>query len=123
MKSTGKILRRKRLDKDISATRLAELAGVSKAYVSAVENGKRPPSANYMNKLKEIFIFTTEELEEINIYESCKKLPGDFASVIGGKMKNCSLTNKIDQLTDEDKRFVTEIIDTLILKNKLKEIL
>ena len=43
----GKHIRKIRIDRDMKMTQMAELMGVSKAYISSVENGRRRITEKY----------------------------------------------------------------------------
>ncbi|MCQ6268032.1 helix-turn-helix domain-containing protein [Fictibacillus sp. WQ 8-8] len=51
MRKLGTQIKRIRMEKGHSVTRLAEMAGISKGYLSSIENHKNNPSAHMIKKL------------------------------------------------------------------------
>lgn len=75
MLTTGEILKIKREEKGISASRLAEILNVSQPYVTAIEKNTKRPSKEYLNNIYIEFIFTKKEKEDIEEYEKFRRLP------------------------------------------------
>ncbi|MGL5099291.1 MAG: XRE family transcriptional regulator [Fusobacteriaceae bacterium] len=75
MRTTGDILKEKRLKKNYSADRLAEELEVSQPYVTSIENNKKNPSKNFLKNVYKFLEFTQSEIDEINVYEEFRRLP------------------------------------------------
>ena len=62
----GKFLRNLRLEKQLLLKDMAEMLGVTSAYLSAVEHGKKgAPSAALISNLENLLKLTTEEKKEL----------------------------------------------------------
>jgi len=54
MLSTSKLIKIARTNKDLSQDEVAEKLGVSKNYISLIENGKKEPSLKFLKDLAKI---------------------------------------------------------------------
>ena len=63
--SIGRFLRKLRIDNGEILKDMAEALGVSSAFLSAVENGKKKMPDGWIEKLKSIYSFTEEQSEEL----------------------------------------------------------
>lgn len=85
----GIYLRKRRKEMSLTIQECAEELGVTQGYVSNVENGKRTPSINFINKIAALFVEPESELlkridkptqamkNTLNIYNSlAKSVPG-----------------------------------------------
>lgn len=63
----GKFLRKIRIDCGEILKDMADKLGVSAAYLSAVEMGKRNIPNEWINKISEFYHLTSEEKEKLNI--------------------------------------------------------
>lgn len=61
----GKFLRKLRIDNGEILKDMAEKLGVSSAFLSAVENGKKKMPDSWPKKLKDIYSFSKEQEEEL----------------------------------------------------------
>ena len=61
--SIGRFLRKLRIDNGEILKDMAEALGVSSAFLSAVENGKKKMPEGWIEKLKSIYSFTAEQVE------------------------------------------------------------
>ena len=61
----GKALRRIRLDSNELLKDMADKLGVSSAYLSAVENGKKKATLSMLKQIIEIYNLTTNEEEQL----------------------------------------------------------
>lgn len=77
MLTTGEILKTKREERGISASKLAEVLKVSQPYVTAVENNVKRPSKDYLNNIYSEFNFSKDETNAIEKYEQYRRLPED----------------------------------------------
>lgn len=78
MLTTGEILKNKREEKGLSASRLAENLNVSQPYVTAIENNTKRPSKDYLQNIYNEFLFTNNEKIAIEEYEKFRRLPIDI---------------------------------------------
>ena len=63
----GKFIRKLRIEKDEILKNMSDKLGVSPAYLSAVENGKRKIPSNWEVKLIQIYNLSVEEAENLKI--------------------------------------------------------
>lgn len=111
--SIGRFLRKLRIDNGEILKDKAEALGVSSAFLSAVENGKKKMPEGWIEKLKSIYSFTTEQAEalqaavidtndavELNLQNAT---PGNRALAI-------SFAREFDSLDDETSRKIFEIL-------------
>lgn len=63
--SIGKFLRKLRIDNEEILKDMAEKLGVSSAFLSAVENGKKKMPEGWSEKLKNLYSFSPEQEEEL----------------------------------------------------------
>lgn len=63
--SVGKYLRKLRIDNGEILRDMAQNLGVSSAFLSAVENGKKRMPESWAEKLKNIYSLTTEQVSEL----------------------------------------------------------
>lgn len=86
----GKCIRKLRVDTDCNQGDLAQSIGVSKAYVSAVEQGSRTPSEEMLFRIKHFFegkgAPSTDEIE-IAYFHSLPKISIDLTKC-GEEFKN-----------------------------------
>ena len=64
--SIGRFLRKIRMDNGEILKDMATSLGVSSAFLSAVENGKKKMPENWIDKLADIYSFTSEQLDELH---------------------------------------------------------
>lgn len=75
----GQMLRAKRLEKDFSLRKFAELVGISPTYLSQVEQGKieKPPTAERVKKMAELLGENPDEWIGL-----AGRLPEDLSEII-----------------------------------------
>jgi XRE family transcriptional regulator, master regulator for biofilm formation len=66
-KSLGKQIKKMRLRKGLSITKLAKKAGISKGYLSSIESHKTNPSAHMIQKLAKALEVPVEQLLNIQV--------------------------------------------------------
>jgi XRE family transcriptional regulator, master regulator for biofilm formation len=66
-KSLGKQIKKQRLRKGLSITKLAKKARISKGYLSSIESHKTNPSAHMIQKLAKALEVPVEELLNIKV--------------------------------------------------------
>lgn len=64
--SIGRFLRKLRIDNGEILKDMAEALGVSSAFLSAVENGKKKMPDGWVEKLESIYLFTEEQANELH---------------------------------------------------------
>ena len=111
--SIGKFLRKMRIDHEEILKDMAEKLGVSSAFLSAVENGKKKMPEIWFEKLKSIYSFTAEQAEEL------QKAIIDTNNMVEIELKNASKINKdlaisfareFDSLDDETSKQILKIL-------------
>lgn len=96
----GKILRNYRIKSNFTQEQLAEKLGISVKYISRIENGNNGIKTQTLIKYMNILGITPNTLyKEFLINPDIKK--------------NIVLSEKIENLSDEKKAFVSSIIDLL----------
>lgn len=99
-KTFGKILRDFRLSAELTQDELAEQLGISLKYISRIENGNGGIKTQTLIKYMNILGITPNTLYKEFITNSKLK-------------KNIELLQKVNELTDEKKEFVSDIIELL----------
>ncbi|MCC8074234.1 MAG: helix-turn-helix domain-containing protein [Clostridiales bacterium] len=111
--SVGKFLRKLRIDNGEILKDMAETLGVSSAFLSAVENGKKKMPESWMEKIAEIYSFTDVQANEF--YEAVI----DTNNAIELNLQNATPNNKMlaisfarefDSLDDETSKKIFEIL-------------
>lgn len=104
MRTTGDILKEKRIKKNYSADRLAEELEVSQPYVTSIENNKKNPSKNFLKNVYKLLDFTKNEIDEINAYEEFRRLPEKIQKELVRlkKQKFKSVTGNTKILVEDD---------------------
>jgi transcriptional regulator with XRE-family HTH domain len=65
--SIGKFLRKLRIESGEILKDMADTLGVSSAFLSAVENGKKKMPESWLEKLAETYFFTEKQVEELKV--------------------------------------------------------
>ena len=111
----GKQLRRLRIEKDLRLKEMADELGVTVAYLSAVENGKRTVPDSWIGRIAEKYNLSDEEIIDIQraAYENKKDIKINLqdaneyetglALSFARKFKNLSVVqvNKLQKILDE----------------------
>ena len=106
-----KILRKK---KKMSQQELANKVGIHITYLSRLENGHFQPSLDIIKKMVEVF--------EVN----CEYLINDDLDDYSVKIQDKSLAERmqlVDSLEDDDRHALRQIIDTMLTKKKMLDLL
>ena len=106
-----KVLRKKR---GLSQQQLADMVGIHITHMSRIENGHNLPSLDVFKRLVDIFEVSPEYL----LYNDAEE--GDF------DVQDRSLFERIrlmDKLEDKDKQALIQIIDTMLTKQRMRELL
>lgn len=86
--SIGDFLRKLRLTKEQKLKDMAERLGVTSAFLSAVENGKKSMPDSWFRKIKDKYELTDEQ------YEQMKQCALESQNSISLNMKNVSSLNR-----------------------------
>lgn len=103
--SLGKELRRIRLDRNEILKTMADKMGVSPQYLSAIENGKRKPTQNFLNTLFSIYLFDSEEKKVLKnaFFETTQDIRIDISQSDPIKKEaSLAFAREIDNLNDEE---------------------
>jgi transcriptional regulator with XRE-family HTH domain len=106
-----KVLRKKR---GLSQQQLADMVGIHITHMSRIENGHNLPSLDVFKRLIDIFAVSPEYL----LYNDAEE--GDF------DVQDRSLFERIrllDKLEDKDRQALIQIIDTMLTKQRMRELL
>ena len=84
----GVFLRKLRLANDEILKDMAKNLGVSSAFLSAVENGKKKMPNNWERKLKEVYSLSTVQIEEL------RRAVMESSGVVELNLKGLSTSNR-----------------------------
>ena len=103
----GKNIRKYRLTKSMSQEKLAEEADVSPNFIGMIERGDKKPSL-------ETFIKIINALGASADVILCDVIKDDY------KVKDSLLHEKLSKLSEEDRRKIYDVVDTMISHSKRK---
>lgn len=86
--SLGEFLRKLRLTKEQRLKDMAEVLGVTSAFLSAVENGKKNMPDSWLKKIREEYSLSDEQFEQM------KQSAMESQNIISLNMKNVSTLNR-----------------------------
>lgn len=98
MLSVGKRIQNRRRELKMTQEQLAEAVEISVDYIGLIERGARSPKLETFIKIANVLKVSSDELLA-DYLECCKQN---------------ELTNKIDQLPEEDRQHIYEVIELLI---------
>lgn len=78
MKTTGDILRNRRLELGLTSQNIADKIDVSQSYVNFVETNKKNPSVRFLEEISKILDLTNEDKKDIEEYEKFRRLPEEY---------------------------------------------
>jgi transcriptional regulator with XRE-family HTH domain len=87
--------------------------GIDQSNYNKIENGKREPSIDLLNKLAGLFGVSVDD-----ILNPGKELPKEVTVEDKTTMEQLRL---IQQLDDDDKHVIFKMIDTMLTKKKFKD--
>lgn len=99
--SIGSNIRKCRQRKGLTQEVLAELVGISKNYLGAIERGEKIPALDTLVDIINVLEVSADEI----LYGVIK---------MGYVVQSSIVTEKINKLTDKDKRRIFDIIDVEI---------
>ena len=111
--SIGRFLRKLRIDNGEILKDMAEALGVSSAFLSAVENGKKKMPEGWIEKLKSIYSFTVEQVEELQaaVIDTNDAVELNLQNATpGNRALAISFAREFDSLDDETSRKIFEIL-------------
>lgn len=115
----GDLLRSIRMKDNISLRRMASDLGISPAFLSAVENGKKKMPDSWLSLIPETYSLSADETEEF------KDVAYESFDTVAVNIANASETNKrlairfARQFEEIDEKTSEELLS--ILESKLKE--
>lgn len=110
----GKELRLLRLEKDQLLKEMADCLGVTPAYLSSIENGKRQPTDELINKLFSAYALSTEDKARIISAknQTNREIRIDFTnSKPGSEELGLLFARKFDGLTDTQIQSLKEMLN------------
>lgn len=111
--SIGRFLRKLRIDNGEILRDMAEALGVSSAFLSAVENGKKKMPETWIQKLATIYSFTTKQVEELQAAvidtNNAVELNLQNATSVNRALA-ISFAREFDSLDEETSRKIIEIL-------------
>ena len=100
--SYGKILRKIRIDKDELLKDMAENLCMTSAYLSSIENGKRPIPTDLTNKIMSYYGLSQDIVMELQSAEDSIRTNIDISQVnYNQKTMVLKLARQFEKLTDE----------------------
>ena len=107
-----RLLRKK---KGLNQGELAEKVGINPSHLSRLENGKYQPSVDALQKIAEALEVTVDFL-----------LSDDDSGELEIKIENKSLSERlrlIDTLEEADQQALIQVIDSMLTKQRMKQLL
>lgn len=111
--SIGKFLRKLRISNGEILKDMAEALGVSSAFLSAVENGKKKMPESWRQKLQSIYLLTTEQTHELQaaIIDTNDSVELNLQNATpGNRALAISFAREFDSLDDETSKKIFEIL-------------
>ena len=110
----GKELRFLRISRGEILKEMADKLGITPAYLSAIENGKREPTRKFMNTLLSAYDLTDEEIERLEkaYSETINSINIAFTEEMSPAQKDLSFVfaRRFDKLSEDD---ITDIMKIL----------
>ena len=112
--SIGKFLRGLRLCKGEILKDMAEALGVSSAFLSAVENGKKKMPNSWLQKLAAVYKLSAEQVKELRmaIIDTDNAVELNLQNVTpSNRVLAISFAREFDSLDEETSRKILEILN------------
>ena len=112
--TVGEKIKQIRKDKGLQQKAVASEVGLDQSNYNKVENGRREPSVEVLQKLAVIFGVTVDEL----LNADDKKQPTPVT------VEDKTVSEKIrlvEQLEEEDKNVIYKMLDTMLTKKKFQD--
>ena len=107
-------LRRLRLARKVTQTRVAELLGISPRVYTRWENGDAVPLFATVVKIADILDVSLDEL-------AGRTETNDQAAIHNPELHR--LYQKVDQLSDEDQRALVILLDSLVKRSRVSQVM
>jgi transcriptional regulator with XRE-family HTH domain len=104
-----------RKQKNISQRELADQIGAHISHISRIETGKYKPSVDFLKKISDIF--------EVSVDYLIDDSQDEFGAIQIEDKNLAERIRLIDTLEEDDKRALMQIIDTMLTKKRMKELL
>lgn len=111
--NVGDNIKNLRKEKGLQQKQIAIELGIDQSNYNKIENGKREPSLDLLNKLAGLFGVSVDD-----ILNPGKELPKEVTVEDKTTMEQLRL---IQQLDDDDKHVIFKMIDTMLTKKKFKD--
>jgi transcriptional regulator with XRE-family HTH domain len=114
MMTVGEKIKHIRKDKGLQQKTIAGEVGLDQSNYNKIENGRREPSVEVLQKLAVIFGVTVDDL--LN--------PDDDKKPTPVTVEDKTTTEKIrliEQLEEEDKNVIYKMLDTMLTKKKFQD--
>ncbi len=111
--NVGDNIKKLRKEKGLQQKQIAIELGIDQSNYNKMENGKREPSLEVLNKLAGLFDVSVDD-----ILNPGKDLPKEVTVEDKTTYEQVRL---IQQLDDEDRHVVFKMIDTMLTKKKFKD--
>ncbi len=112
--TVGGKIKQIRKDKGLQQKAIASEIGLDQSNYNKIENDKREPSVEVLQKLSVIFGVTVDEL--LNPNDNKKPTP-----VIVGDKTVPEKIRLVEQLGEEDKNVIYKMLDTMLTKQKFQD--
>ena len=110
----GRFLRKLRIDRGEILKTMAETLGVSSAFLSAVENGKKKFPDAQLEKMEDYYSLTVNQMEELKtaVIESSDVVELNMSNVsFENRQLAVSFARKFDSLDEETSRKIINILN------------
>ncbi|OFM81467.1 helix-turn-helix domain-containing protein [Weeksella sp. HMSC059D05] len=112
--TVGEKIKQIRKDKGLQQKAVALEVGLDQSNYNKIENGKREPSVEVLQKLSGIFGITVDEL--LNPDDNKKPTPVTVEDkTVAEKIR------LVEQLEEEDKNVIYKMLDTMLTKKKFQD--
>lgn len=112
--SVGRFLRKLRIDRGEILKTMSETLGVSSAFLSAVENGKKKFPDAWLEKMEDYYNLTANQIEELKtaVIESSDVVELNMSNVsFENRQLVVSFARKFDSLDEETSRKIINILN------------
>lgn len=113
----GTFLRKLRTEKNEKLRDMATKLGVSSAFLSAVENGKKKAPSSWKKKLSSIYSLSSDQIEELNesIIESSGVVELNIKNASRNSQKAAiTFARRFESMDDEIAQRIIEYLESLL---------
>ncbi len=110
----GKLLRKIRIDRDEYLKNMAEHLGITSAYLSAIENGKRNMSDALLQKLADVYSLTSDALADLKEAAAASKGKVEIGVADSSEDKQSvawAFARKFENLSDKQISEIKKILE------------